>query len=66
MITIPGLKIPREFHTRVLEIDTLTDFLWANLYVGSFYYFIYLGVGTLLENTNPIPKSERRLRDTAK
>ena len=65
-ITIPGLKVPTEYHTRVLIVDTFTDFLWANLYIGYiklfenriFYAFVYLGIGGALEYTNPAPKTE--------
>lgn len=34
IISIPGLRIPNEYHTRVLIIDSFTDFLFANLYIG--------------------------------
>jgi lathosterol oxidase len=34
IIVIPGLRVPSEFHTRVLIVDTFADFLWANLYIG--------------------------------
>jgi lathosterol oxidase len=65
-ITIPGLKIPSSYDTRVLEIDTFLDFIWATLYIGVFNYCIYLGVGSALEFTNPIPKTEYRQTMTKK
>lgn len=35
-IRLPGLKLPllSELNTKVLTIETFTDFLWSNLYVG--------------------------------
>jgi lathosterol oxidase len=63
---IPGLKIPKNPHVRVLEIDNFYDFLWATLYVGLFYFAIFLGFGGVLEYTNPIPKNEFRWQTTKK
>ncbi|CAD8187727.1 unnamed protein product [Paramecium pentaurelia] len=60
---LPGLKLPPNTKTRVLIIDTFEDFLWANLYVGLFYYFSYLATGAALEFTNPIPKSSFRMKN---
>lgn len=36
MIKLPGLRLPSldELNTRVLIIESFSDFLWANLYVG--------------------------------
>jgi hypothetical protein len=34
IIVIPGLKVPKELHTRVLEVDTLNDWFFANIYIG--------------------------------
>ena len=50
----------------VLHIETWTDFLYANLYVGGFYYVLYLVAGTILEYTNPIPKSPERVASMKK
>lgn len=42
-IIIPGLKLPAasQLHSHLLHIDTFTDFLYANLYVGYMSFKIY-------------------------
>lgn len=61
MLTLPGgLKVSDKFSVNLLEIETLNDFLLAFFYIGLFNLFIYFGIGTLLEFTNPVPKTEFR------
>lgn len=33
-IVVPGLKMPLEFHTRILEVDSFEDFLYTFIFVG--------------------------------
>jgi hypothetical protein len=47
-IHIPGLQPISNPFVEVLHIESFTDFLVANLYVGGFYYALYLvGGGTI-------------------
>jgi len=42
---IPGMKPISNPFVEVLHIETFTDFIYANLYVGGFYYLLYLIAG---------------------
>lgn len=44
-VSIPGMQPINNPFVEVLHIENFTDFLYANLYVGGFYYILYLGVG---------------------
>ena len=72
-VSIPGMQPISNPFVEVLHIENFTDFLYANLYVGGFYYLLYLGVGSnrviylaILEYTNPIPKSSERVASMKK
>lgn len=69
-ISLPGLNIESEFHTRVLAIDTPFEYLMVNLYIGyiqinldirAFYYLTTLRLGIILEELNSLPKTEERI-----
>jgi hypothetical protein len=51
-IHIPGMKPISNPFVEVLHIETFNDFLIANLYIGGFYYALYLvggGMMTLIQ-----------------
>lgn len=63
----PGMQGGLNPFVEVIRIETVTDFLLSNIYIGVFYYFTFLFVGGifslilgLLEATNPIPKTSER------
>ena len=60
---LPPIENP---FVNVLPIHNFTEFLWATLFVGIFYYVTYFIVGGILEYTNPFPKNELRLKNTKK
>lgn len=57
IISLPGLKPPKNVHIKVMDIENFTDYGWGTLYTALFYFFIYFVIGGILEYTNPIPKT---------
>ncbi len=61
-----GLNLAYPFHTKIFEINDFNEFLWANFYVGIVHTVMFFGIGSALEFTNNIPKTEARKRSNWK
>jgi hypothetical protein len=48
-VSIPGMNPIQNPYVEVLHIETFTDFLYANLYIGLFYYALYFVVAGIIQ-----------------